>query len=70
MFDLFGKVLYPVFGIAVLLGYVYCVNRGVELFEADSERHTIAGVSGSRSGSGGAHYRAPSVFRFGGLGGK
>ena len=47
MFDLFGKVLYPVFGIAVLLGYVYCVNRGVELFEADNERHTIAGVSRS-----------------------
>jgi hypothetical protein len=67
MFDLFGKVLYPVFGIAVLLGYVYCVNRGVEPFEADNERHTISGVSSSGRG---AHYRAPSVFRFGGLGGK
>lgn len=66
MLGLFGKISYPVFGIAVLLGYVYCVSRGVELFEADSERHTIAGVSRS----GGAHYRAPSVFRFGGLGGK
>lgn len=68
MFDLLGKSLYPVFGIAVLLGYVYCVNRGVELFEADNERHTIAGVSGASGG--GVHYRAPSVFRFGGLGGK
>jgi hypothetical protein len=65
MFDLFGKVLYPVFGIAVLLGYVYCVNRGVEPFEADNERRTIAGAVGP-----GAHYRAPSVFWFGGLGGK
>jgi hypothetical protein len=65
MLDLLGKVLYPVFGIAVLLGYVYCVNTGFELFEADSERHQITGVS-----SGGGHYRAPSVFRFGGLGGK
>jgi hypothetical protein len=65
MFDLLGKVLYPVFGIAVLLGYVYCVNTGLELFEADSERHTITGIT-----SGGGHYRAPTVFRFGGLGGK
>jgi len=69
MFDLFGKVMYPVFGIAVLLGYVYCVNRGVELFEADNERHTITGIAGG-VGGGGTHYRAPSVFRFGGLGGK
>lgn len=66
MFDLLGKVLYPLFGIAVLLGYVYCVNTGFEPFEAENERHTITGVSSS----GGGHYRAPSVFRFGGLGGK
>jgi hypothetical protein len=66
MFDFLGKVLYPLFGIAVLLGYVYCVRSGVELFEADNERHTITGVSSG----GGVHYRAPSVFRFGGLGGK
>jgi hypothetical protein len=67
MFDLIGKALYPAFGIAVLLGYFYCIQNGVEPFEADSEKHSIAGVQGSY-GSG--HYRSPSVFRFGGLGGK
>ena len=65
MLNFLGKITYPIFGIAVLLGYVYCVQTGTELFEADNERHTISGVS-----SGGGHYRAPSVFRYGGLGGK
>lgn len=63
------RALYPAFGIAVLLGYFYIVKRGVEPFEAESEAHVIAGVSG-RSYGGGAHYRSPSYFRFGGLGGK
>lgn len=65
MLNFLGKVTYPIFGIAVLLGYLYCVRTGTELFEADSERHTISGIS-----SGGGHYRALSVFRYGGLGGK
>jgi len=67
MFDSLGKLTYPVFGIAVLLGYVYCVQRGIEPFEADSEKHSIAGVQGTY---GTGHYRSPSVFRYGGLGGK
>lgn len=67
MFELLGKALYPIFGIAVLLGYLYVVRAGIEPFEADNEKHTIAGASG---GYGGAHYRSPSVFRYGGLGGK
>lgn len=65
MLSFIGKLTYPIFGIAVLLGYLYCVRTGTELFEADNERHTISGVS-----SGGGHYRSPSVFRYGGLGGK
>jgi hypothetical protein len=67
MFQLIGKALYPIFGIAVLIGYLYVVRTGIEPFEADSEKHTITGVTGNY---GGGHYRAPSVFRFGGLGGK
>ncbi len=65
MLDFLGKLTYPVFGIAVLLGYVYCVTTGVEPFEADSEKHTISGVSGGRG-----YYGSPSVFRYGGFGGK
>jgi hypothetical protein len=68
MFDLIRKALYPAFGVAVLLGYFYMVQRGIEPFEAENEAHVIAGVSGRNYG--GAHYRSPSVFRFGGLGGK
>jgi hypothetical protein len=69
MFDLIKRALYPAFGAAVLFWYFLTVQRGVEPFEAENEAHVIAGVSG-RSYGGGAHYRSPSVFRFGGLGGK
>lgn len=68
MTDLIRKALYPLFGIAVLIGYVSIVRRGVEPFEAENEAHVIAGASGRTYG--GAHYRSPSFFRFGGLGGK
>lgn len=64
---LIGKALYPLFGIGVLLTYLHCLRAGIEPLEADSERHVITGVTGSY---GGAHYRVPSVFRYGGLGGK
>jgi len=67
----FGKLIYPVFGVAVLLGYAHCVRRGIEPFEANSEKHSIAGMNASRTtGYGGGYYYSPVIFRYGGLGGK
>lgn len=65
-----GKIAYPVFGMLVLLGYLRVVRGGIEPFEASSEQHAIPSASRQGVAGGGMHYRSPTVFHYGGFGGK
>lgn len=68
MFAFLKKLLYPGLGALVLMAYVYTVRRGIEPFEVSSERGEIP--TAQRRAGGGGYRRTPTVFWFGGFGGK
>lgn len=62
------KLFYPLFGAAVLLGYVYVVRNAIEPFQVSSEKRAIP--TGARVASSSGYRRGPRGFFFGGFGGK
>jgi len=64
-----ANVTYLLFGLIVIGGYGFMVQRGIEPFGASSERGQISKSVGA-SGTGNARTRSPTFIWFGGIGGK
>ncbi len=62
-----SKLIYPAFGIAVLLSYGYVVRNAIEPFQVSSEKREIPKGAAKKSSS---HRRSRGVYFFGGFGGK
>ena len=63
-----SKLIYPAFGIAVLLSYGYVVRNAIEPFQVSSEKREIPKGATKKSSS--SYRRSRGVYFFGGFGGK
>lgn len=63
-----SKLLYPLFGLIVIGGYAFALNRAIEPFSASTERGEIGAATSTPGASG--RSRSPTFIWFGGIGGK